>query len=166
MNKSFTQNKIISAKVNVQKNKVQDVPVTSSMARNTNNNCINNIQVNKRENTIVAQAISNISSRRVILKKGTFGPEKSEKDGTGPQTVSSFEDKRETSRELDDWIKERSLKIQNIHDELNNILCKSMENYLVAEHGTNNKETLQTINNKDVDDVADKCNQENINIIG
>lgn len=104
--------------------------------RNKNDKPFKNTSGSK-ERTVVGQVVKHLSTKKSILKNDSASqkpPVQSSSDNKeNLNALFEVVDDRETSREFEFWIKERSLKIQNIHDELNKIVEGSTEKYLHAQ---------------------------------
>lgn len=129
------------------KNIVGDQKLTNKVYKEQTKNKISSIR-NKndkpfksssgsKERTVVGQVLENLITKKSILKNDS-APQKppiqsSSDNKENLNALFEVVDDRETSTEFDFWIKERSLKIQNIHDELNKIVEGSTEKYLHAQ---------------------------------
>lgn len=104
--------------------------------RNKNDKPFKNTSGSK-ERTVVGQVVKNLITKKSILKNDSAlqkPPIQSSSDNKeNLNALFEVVDDQETSREFEFWIKERSLKIQNIHDELNKIVEGSTEKYLHAQ---------------------------------
>lgn len=81
--------------------------------------------------TVVEQVVKNVSSNKPILIKHLSNVNHTSKEASSNVNVLyEVINKKGTSKQVDQWIEERSLKIKKIHDELNNIVSRSAENYL------------------------------------
>lgn len=107
-----------------------------SSIRNKNDKPFKNTSGSK-ERTVVGQVVKNLITKKSILKNDSASqktPIQSSSDNKeNLNALFEVVDDRETSREFKFWIKERSLKIQNIHDDLNKIVEGSTEKYLHAQ---------------------------------
>lgn len=108
-----------------------------SSTRNKNDQPFIKNASGSKERTVVGQVVKNLITKKSILKNDSAlqKPLMHSSSDNKENLNALFEvvDDREASREFDFWIKERSLKIKNIHDELNKIVEGSTEKYLHAQ---------------------------------
>lgn len=125
-------------KVNRYNDSKKNTPTSQREVKQTNNNRMNPIikKTNTSSNakTVVGQVLKNLIQKKSILKHNEIPtnsrPVPADERRKVLNSYVKIVDHKETTSEFENWIEERSLKIKQIHDELNKMVEGSMETYL------------------------------------